>query len=86
MIFHYKGRRIVLVEKGTGDMSPDSEDFPIAIFDKRISATVGGCKKLNTGKFEGYVSCGMTALGVCGRDARELAADAYRAILESEKY
>jgi hypothetical protein len=85
-IIHYNGKRILLVENGVGEKSSSDEDYPIVIFDKRISSWVGGARQLESGSYEGFVACGMHALGVSSDSVRDFASDVYAAILEAEKY
>ena len=85
-ITHYNGRRVLLVQNGTGEKSSCDERYPIVIFDKKIESWVGGACILEDGSLKGFVACGMHELGVEGETVREFAQDVYRAILESEKY
>ena len=80
----YNGKRIKIIDtrlpipegQPSESVFIDSEYY-LAIWDKSLKMDIGSAKQLSTGKYVGYVPCGMHVLTISGDTIRELAADAY---------
>lgn len=85
-IVRYNGKRVKIIENCKQSKLFVDDRYPLTVIDKRITASVGGAKRIENDKYVGYIICGPHELGIDGSTIRELAHSAYLGILEAEKY